>query len=311
MRPAPPAGPPPCALTIDVDGLDLYARLHGLPASVAGPQAWTRGVRRFLDLLGGRGVRATFFVVGGDVARPGHARDLLQEAVRRGHEVGNHTLTHPYDLAGLPAAEQLREVRGGADAIEGACGVRPAGFRAPGYAGAPGLLRLVAQAGHSYDSSLLPCPAYVLAKWAAMAALRVRGRTTAAVAGSLRPALLGPRGLHRPAEAQGLVEAPISTTARLRVPLLGTTLLHLPPAWLRGALPGLRRGLPLVNVGMHAVDLVGVREDGVAPALHVRPEPGRLTLEEKSARLLAALDILQAHHRLLPLGEAIAQAETA
>jgi peptidoglycan/xylan/chitin deacetylase (PgdA/CDA1 family) len=47
---------------------------------------------RLLDLLDGAGAKATFFVIGEKVAR--HPQ-LVREILRRGHRVGNHTMTHP------------------------------------------------------------------------------------------------------------------------------------------------------------------------------------------------------------------------
>jgi peptidoglycan-N-acetylglucosamine deacetylase len=48
---------------------------------------------RVLDALRERDLRATFFVVGRDLERPG-ARPLAERAVREGNWLGNHTLTH-------------------------------------------------------------------------------------------------------------------------------------------------------------------------------------------------------------------------
>jgi peptidoglycan-N-acetylglucosamine deacetylase len=50
----------------------------------------TEGV---LDVLGERGLRATFFVVGSDLLRDGR-RELAERAAREGHWHGNHTMTH-------------------------------------------------------------------------------------------------------------------------------------------------------------------------------------------------------------------------
>lgn len=47
---------------------------------------------RLLDLLDTHGVKAVFFMIGEKVrAHP----ELAREVVRRGHEIGNHTMTHP------------------------------------------------------------------------------------------------------------------------------------------------------------------------------------------------------------------------
>lgn len=53
-----------------------------------------------LDELQRRSIRATFFVVGRELARPG-ARALAERAVAEGHLVGNHSATHRTALGEL------------------------------------------------------------------------------------------------------------------------------------------------------------------------------------------------------------------
>lgn len=80
-----------------------------------------------LDLLREKGARATFFVVGDDVnAHP----ELVRREVAEGHEIANHTMTHPH--AGALTYEQaLREIAEGQAAIFAAVGQVPTLFRSP------------------------------------------------------------------------------------------------------------------------------------------------------------------------------------
>lgn len=55
---------------------------------------------KVLAALEARGLRATFFLVGEGLSRPG-ARELAERAHEAGHWVGNHTMTH-----GLPLGER-------------------------------------------------------------------------------------------------------------------------------------------------------------------------------------------------------------
>lgn len=97
-----------------------------------GPSAETPA---FLDLLAGYGVRATFFVCGANLQRrPGIARETLAA----GHEVGNHTDTHPL-LLSLPPWRVRAEVERAQRLIEDRLGWSPALFRAPFGVHAPGL----------------------------------------------------------------------------------------------------------------------------------------------------------------------------
>lgn len=92
-----------------------------------GPDPATTPV--LLDRLDAHGAKATFFLIGERVAA--HP-ELAREIVRRGHGVGNHTLSHPvasFWCAG--PGRTRREIVEGARAIEQATGLRSRWFRAP------------------------------------------------------------------------------------------------------------------------------------------------------------------------------------
>ena len=80
-----------------------------------------------LDTLASRGAVASFFVVGREVvANPAIARRI----VREGHEIGNHTLSHP-DLGGLGETALKVEIAAAGRVIEAVTGKRPRLFRPP------------------------------------------------------------------------------------------------------------------------------------------------------------------------------------
>jgi peptidoglycan-N-acetylglucosamine deacetylase len=82
---------------------------------------------RILDILRRERVPATFFVVGENaVAEP----DLLRRTIAEGHEIGNHTFTHPN--LGLESADAARlEIAATERAIEAVTGHGTRLFRAP------------------------------------------------------------------------------------------------------------------------------------------------------------------------------------
>jgi peptidoglycan-N-acetylglucosamine deacetylase len=108
-----------------------------------------------LDTLRAHDVRATFFVVGEDLSRPG-ARRLLERAVAEGHWVGNHTMSHDvqfgdHDDPGLPE----REV-GGAQRVLGELAHPRRLFRPYGGGGvlgprllSPSLVRFLVDGGYT------------------------------------------------------------------------------------------------------------------------------------------------------------------
>lgn len=82
---------------------------------------------KILDTLKRYQAKATFFVIGNLAERN---PDLLAKIVAAGHEVGNHSYSHPV-LADLDRAGLQEEVKKSADLIERLTGKRPAVFRPP------------------------------------------------------------------------------------------------------------------------------------------------------------------------------------
>lgn len=81
-----------------------------------------------LDLLDTKGQKATFFVVGERASR--HAA-LLQDIVRRGHEIANHTWSHSYLTVFRSPRVLARELERTNALIAAETGIRPRWFRPP------------------------------------------------------------------------------------------------------------------------------------------------------------------------------------
>lgn len=82
---------------------------------------------QILDILDEYEVKTTFFLVGIWVEK---YPDLVKEIVNRGHEIGNHSATHPYMTKISP--EKMREELGiMSDQVETLTDVRPTLFRPP------------------------------------------------------------------------------------------------------------------------------------------------------------------------------------
>lgn len=80
-----------------------------------------------LDWLKQNRIRATFFVLGQNAER---YPDLVKRMVQEGHEVGNHSWSHP-NLRLMSPAKMLAEVRRAHDLITRLTGRAPALFRPP------------------------------------------------------------------------------------------------------------------------------------------------------------------------------------
>ena len=82
---------------------------------------------RILDELHSLGVRATFFVIGENAKREPY---LLQRILRDGHEVGNHTFTHP-NLSRVSRDRVRYELNATQRVLQATLGRSTAMFRAP------------------------------------------------------------------------------------------------------------------------------------------------------------------------------------
>lgn len=85
------------------------------------------GTARLLDILKEHAVTATLFVIGNRVAK---LPDLVKRAADEGHEIGNHTWTHPH-MPELSREEALGQLRQTSDAIASSAGQKPTLYRPP------------------------------------------------------------------------------------------------------------------------------------------------------------------------------------
>ena len=82
---------------------------------------------KLLDLLKARGIKVTFFVVGQNAAE---YPEILKRAVAEGHEVANHSWSHP-NFGKMSEAGVTNELQKTQDAITQATGVKPKLLRPP------------------------------------------------------------------------------------------------------------------------------------------------------------------------------------
>ncbi len=295
------------ALSVDLDEIHCYTAIHGLtpPDPSAARAIYERALPRIARLFEDESVPATFFAVGSDLDEENGGR--LAALASAGHEIGNHSLSHRYDLTRLDRATIRREIEGGADAIERACGARPAGFRAPGYTITDTVFEVLDELGTAYDSSVFPCPGYYGAKAAVIGGMRLFGRHSRSIVDT-------PRVLSAPADpyragapywkrGAGTVELPIGVTRGPRLPYIGTNVVmsgERGARWFTRAITG----RPLVNLELHGIDLADAREDGLtflAPHQHDLRRPAA----DKARALRAAIaELRRAGYRFVTLREA-------
>ena len=302
-------------VSVDLDPIRCYYGLHALGAPPPGlaDVILRRALPRFLEIFARHGIRATIFVVGEDLHGPGAAakaaRALLVQAASSGHELGNHTFTHPYALTRLSPAQLGGEIERAHAAIFEIMGIPPRGFRAPGYGISAEVFAALERLGYRYDSSMFPAPGYWAAKAAVMGAQKLLGRESGAVLTDPR-GLLAPPEPYRPSSVapwrrghSPLVELPIAVTPVVRIPVIGPSLLVAPDI-VRTKLLDAMRKRRFFNLELHGIDLIDAEEDGVPAALTLRQPDLRVSLAVKERALEATLGRLCLEYEVTTLEEA-------
>ncbi|MFZ5470792.1 MAG: polysaccharide deacetylase family protein [Myxococcota bacterium] len=300
------------AISVDLDSLPHYCRIHGLPEGLLDERArrlvYSVALERYGELFSQLSAPATYFAIGEDLEDEA-AFSALRAASAAGVEIASHSYHHDYALSRRPEAEISTDLRRAHEAIVRAVGKAPVGFRAPGYTLSRELLSAVRKRGYRYDSSVFPAAPYYLAKAAVMGLLRAAGRPSRAILDS--PRVLGaPRrpyfpdetNPYREGQGQGLLELPVAVTPGVRFPFIGTFAVSLPRAAVRTFYRQLR-GEPFFNFELHAIDVLDAG-DGVPPALARHQRDLNVPWARKMTRLREVFSWLSDDFELVTLSAA-------
>ena len=110
------------------------------------------GVKRVLDLLEEKKVKATFFVTGYFAVKE---KQIVKEIVRKGHEVGSHSYFHTRKIVAQRDVIK-KDIQESKDILEKVTGNQIVGFRAPRCLVDQQLLDILDEVGFQYDSSVHP-----------------------------------------------------------------------------------------------------------------------------------------------------------
>ncbi|MCX7699900.1 MAG: polysaccharide deacetylase family protein [Gemmataceae bacterium] len=257
---------PTGTLSLDLDNLWSYLKTHGDAGWSDYPSYLGMAVPRILDFLRQEGLTITFFIVGQDAVMPEH-QAVLPSIPRAGHEIGNHSFQHEPWLHLYTESEVDAEISRAEEAIERAVGVRPSGFRGPGFSLSPTVLQVLARRGYLYDASTFPTYIGPLARAYYFATARLTSEEKARRrqlfgqwSDGLRP--LSPylwRTRPRP-----LLEIPVTTLPWIKAPIHVSYLLYLATfsraaalAYFRTALVACRVARVSPSLLLHPLDFLG------------------------------------------------------
>jgi len=301
-------------ISVDLDSLNHYCRIHALPESLLDPRArllvYSVALPRFRDLFASAGVPATLFAIGEDLQQE-QARVALREAHASGLEVANHSFGHDYRLARSPELSIADDIERGRQAIQSAVGELPMGFRAPGYALSAAIYGALCGGKYLYDSSVFPAVPYYAAKAAVLGGLAVLGRPSSAQLDSPR-VLLAPRHPYFPDPTSPyrrgvgpVLELPIATAPFSRIPFIGTFVTTMPNPIVQTVYRTMRR-MPFFNFELHGIDLLDTA-DGVPTQLARQQRDLLIPWARKRARLEKTLRWLDHDYSTVTLSQAATQ----
>jgi hypothetical protein len=295
-------------ITVDMDNIQDYQSLLTPGAEASPGSLIPELVPRFLDELDRVEARATFFLIGRD-ARDSVNRSALRAIAERGHEVGNHSFSHPYAFRHLDRAAKVEEIRSGEEAIADIIGERPVGFRTPSGDVDQETLGILREREYLYDSSVIPSPLMI---WTFMlyGKLFIKRKDYNlgefwSVLAPPRPYLPDPARLYRASEprefdSSPLVEIPFSALPVLRIPFYATLMRMLPrkafdaAVWLHGS----RR--PVLHMLFHLIDLHDMTGTALGEAIGRTPGLG-VSIERRRAFIAHAFERMSRQGEAVPL----------
>ncbi|MFP8882405.1 MAG: polysaccharide deacetylase family protein [Myxococcota bacterium] len=296
-------------ISVDLDNYQDYQSLVDTQLDAAAPTFYTDAVPRFLDVFDRCGIRATFFMIGRDAARAEN-RAGIREIVARGHEVGNHSYTHPYNFRQLTRQKKEREIDQGADAIADILGERPVGFRTPSCEIDEEILDILVERDYLYDSSVFPTPVM----WAFMVYGRLFVRREQYQLGhpivAFAPNLpYWPRmdALHRrrpvsDSRPPRILELPFSTLSGARIPFYSTLLRRLGPRFFSFMMRSYGQRRVVLHALFHLIELADFEGTALGDAFRRTPALA-VSFEGRSRFVNHAMELLSASGESVTLRE--------
>jgi peptidoglycan/xylan/chitin deacetylase (PgdA/CDA1 family) len=296
------------SLSLDLDNQWSYMKTHGDAGWQSHPSYLDAVVPQILGFLAARRLTITFFIVGQDAAlAKNHA--ALRAIVDAGHEIGNHSFRHEPWLHLYSPAELDQELRQAEEAIESATGVRPRGFRGPGFSLSEETLETLLRRGYDYDATVFPNLLNPLARAYLFSTSKLTPEEKAqrsALFGTWQDAFRPVRPFRWQLAGGRLLEIPVTTLPGLKIPMHLSYLIYLARfsriaarTYLRFALGACAATGTQPSILLHPLDFMG-REDCPQLAFF----PGMDIARERKLAILAELfDILAAKYETVTMGE--------
>jgi len=296
------------SLSLDLDNQWSYMKTHGDEGWKGFPSYLDWSVPRILEFLEERDLKITFFIVGQD-ATVEQNKPALRAIGDAGHEIGNHSFNHDPWLH-LYTEEQLdQELQQAEEAIEGATGKAPVGFRGPGFSLSPSTLRVLSDRGYRYDATVFPNLLNPLARayfFATSSLSKEEKEQRKGLFGTWRDALRPVSPFNWRIDDKQLFELPVTTMPLFKTPIHLSYILYasrysrfLAMAYFRFALLMCRITRVAPSILLHPLDFIGcddVDELAFFPGMD-------MPAAEKMEIVARVIDEMKKHYELVTMEE--------
>jgi peptidoglycan-N-acetylglucosamine deacetylase len=299
---------PIASVSLDIDNQWSYMKVHGDAGWESYPSYLPVFLPYVLSILQQLDLTITFFIVGKD-ADCEINKPFLQQIVTDGHEVGNHSYHHESWLQSYTKDRIDNEIQQADDAIIRATGIKPSGFRGPGFSWSSDLLLALEEQGYKYDTSTLPTyigplarQYYFMTAKLSAAERKARKELFGSFSDGLRPVK---QYFWMLSNGKQLLEIPVTTIPIIKTPFHLSYLLYLSGFsmllmrfYLTLALGLCRLTKTTPNFLLHPLDLLG--GDQIS---ELRFFPGmNIDSEKKLLVFRSVIKDLQRYFTLVPMG---------
>jgi peptidoglycan-N-acetylglucosamine deacetylase len=303
------------AITMDVDTLESIYKGQGSRRSNGYTHAEMRiGLENFSRFLEPYYARATLFMVGNDFKYSENISPI-KAIINESHEIGNHTLTHAQGFRLLSPLEKEKEIAGMEELCMQTIGLRPRGFRSPGWNIGDDALPILKRRGYVYDSSVFPTsftPLLKMMHWITMRSCNRIDRTTLGhmkfMFAPTSPYITDLESFSQLGN-DGIVEFPVTVTPIFRLPFFATFLVSTGLTVFRCSLDSLKLLKHPLQFQFHLSDFVDYDHPDLADQVPIDgqglyvPHALRMPLSQKLTLFRKVMDLIATDYNFHTLAD--------
>ena len=290
-------------MTVDVDSWQTQLAFYGWRNEAYTNDVYERSLPRLVDLFAKFKIRATFFIVGIH-AKFNANRITLRRLSEAGHELANHSMTHPQGFSGLSDRVKEAEISECTAVLEDIAGKRIKGFRAPDYDIDERTIDILIKHGYAYDASVFPTflacamkAAHFILSGTRIASTMGRAIIHFSPVLPYRPHI---NFIYKRGRAD-IVELPLTVTPFLRLPFYGTSIMALGEKYFDLAFAKVKNR-PFINYTFHAFEMADKDNDDIDRRLFRHPGVKR-PLNEKYRLCARVLDKISERYSIITAEE--------